>query len=166
MNLRLCKLVLLANVCAYLALVVFNNLTDYGSNFQFVRHVIRMDTTFPGNAGMWRAIESPAAIPLFYGVIISWEAATCALICAGTWRLWRARSAPAAAWRKARNLAAAGLVLSMTQWFFGFIAVGGEWFLMWQSKVWNGQDAALRSFLLLGLVLVFLCLGEGEEAPA
>ena len=49
---RLAKVLLAAAVGFYLALVVFNNLTDYGSNYVFIQHVLAMDTTFPGNAGM------------------------------------------------------------------------------------------------------------------
>ena len=39
---------------------------------------------------------------------------------------------------------------------FGFLVVGGEWFLMWQSSKWNGQNAAARLFLVFGIVLLFL----------
>ena len=45
------------------------------------------------------------------------------------------------------------------------MAVGGEWFLMWQSKVWNGQDAAFRLFAMMGVSLVFLNLRD-DELPA
>ncbi|MGH8701173.1 MAG: DUF2165 family protein, partial [Burkholderiales bacterium] len=31
---------------AFAALVVLNNLVDYGTNLRFVRHVLSMDTTF------------------------------------------------------------------------------------------------------------------------
>ena len=60
MLIRLSKISLVASSAFFLLLVVFNNLTDYGSNFEFVRHVLSMDTTFPGNQGMWRALNSPA----------------------------------------------------------------------------------------------------------
>ena len=103
----------------------------------------------------------PNRLCLFYGAIIFWEASACALIGAGVWR-WRSRRAPLAEWRRAKVLAAAGLALSMTQWYFAFISVGGEWFLMWQSKVWNGQEAAFRMFMMMGLSLVFLCLRDDE----
>ena len=36
----------------------------------------------------------------------------------------------------------------------GFMAIGGEWFAMWQSEDWNGLDAALRVFVLSGVVLL------------
>ena len=46
---RIAKMLLLAGVALFYTLVVFNNLTDFNSNYQFVRHVLSMDTTFPGN---------------------------------------------------------------------------------------------------------------------
>jgi predicted small integral membrane protein len=36
------------------------------------------------------------------------------------------------------------------------MTVGGEWFLMWQSRIWNGQDAAFRLFAFMGVSLLFL----------
>ena len=161
---RFSKIALVGASAFFLLLVVFNNLTDYGSNFEFVKHVLSMDTTFPGNAGMWRALPNPALHHAFYDSIILWEAVTCALVGAGTWRLWRARAAPAAAWQRAKSLATLGLVLSLLQWYVAFIAVGGEWFLMWQSKIWNGQEAAFRMFTIVGVTLVFLSLRDDEPA--
>jgi len=162
MTIRLCKIVLTACSGLFLLLVVFNNLTDYDSNYQFIRHVLGMDTTFPGNSGMWRAISRPAIYRVFYAIIIAWEAAAGALIGAGAWRLWRARAASAESWGRAKGLAAAGLTLSLVQWYFAFLTVGGEWFLMWQSKIWNGQEAAFRIFAVMGLSLIFLCLRDAE----
>jgi len=34
--------------------------------------------------------------------------------------------------------------------------VGGEWFLMWQSQTWNGNDAAGRMFVVVGVTLLFV----------
>jgi predicted small integral membrane protein len=156
MTLRTCKIVITALSFLYLLVVVFNNLADPNSNYQFVRHVLSMDTTFPGNALMNRAIHAPAVHKTFYATIITWEALCCLLIGAGTLRLWKARRAPAPEWKKAKVLASIGLTASLVQWYFAFMAVGGEWFLMWQSKIWNGQDAAFRLFVFVGLSLLFL----------
>ncbi len=155
-SLRLSQVLLVAAAAFLLALILFNNLSDYGSNWQFVRHVLAMDTTFPGNSGMWRATQSEAVARVFYWTIIGWEALTCALLWAGAARLWRARREGAPAWQAAKALATAGLTLSLMQWSVFFLAVGAEWFLMWQSKTWNGQDAATRMFLVMGLTLVVL----------
>jgi len=44
---RSAKVLLLAGIALYYTLVVFNNLTDFDSNYLFVRHTLTMDTTFP-----------------------------------------------------------------------------------------------------------------------
>jgi len=43
--------------------------------------------------------------------------------------------------------------------------VGGEWFLMWQSPNWNGQQAAFRMFTVVGLVLLILLHPDAEGQP-
>jgi predicted small integral membrane protein len=156
MTLRPCKITTTALSFLYLLVVVFNNLTDPNSNYQFVRHVLSMDTTFPGNTLMYRSIHAPFLHKAFYATIIGWEALCCALIGAGTLRLWKARNLPPPEWRRAKGLASLGLTAGLVQWYFAFMAVGGEWFLMWQSKIWNGQDAAFRLFAFMGLSLLFL----------
>ena len=156
MAFRLCKIVLTANSVLFLALVVFNNTADYDSNYHFVQHVLSMDTTFPGNRLMNRSIGAPIVHKLFYATIIGWEALCFALIGAGAIKLWKARRAPAPDWKAAKVLASVGLTAGLIQWYFAFMAVGGEWFLMWQSKIWNGQDAAFRLFVFMALSLLFL----------
>jgi predicted small integral membrane protein len=156
MHLRLSKIVVTSLSAVFLLIVVFGNLTDPNSNYQFIQHVLSMDTTFPGNSLMYRSITSPLIHKAFFASIISWEALTGAVIAAGVAKLWKARNAPAADWKAAKGLASVGLCLGLVQWYFAFITVGGEWFAMWQSKTWNGQDAATRMFLLMGISLLFL----------
>jgi len=159
---RLSKISLVASLGLFLLIVVFNNVTDYKSNYDFVEGVLSMGTTFPGNAAMWRAIHSEPVYHAFYVSIILWEAAACGLLFAGAWKLWGARGAGAAAFDRAKNLAVAGVVLNLLQWLLAFITVGGEWFLMWQSKSWNGQEAAARMFLIAGIILLFLNTRDEE----
>jgi len=40
--------------------------------------------------------------------------------------------------------------------------VGGEWFLMWQSLSWNGEMAAAREFVVVGIVFLILQQRESE----
>jgi predicted small integral membrane protein len=164
MLIRLAKVSLVASSAFFLLIVVFNNLTDYGSNFQFVRHVLSMDTTFPGNRGMWRAMTSPIIHHVFYALIILWELVAGVLLAVATGRMWNARAKSTEVWRKATSLAAAGLTLSILQWLIAFIIVGGEWFLMWQSTTWNGQTAAARMFIVFALILIFLNQRDDEIA--
>ncbi len=166
MLIRLSKTALVASGALFLLLVVFNNLTDYGSNLAFVQHVLAMDSTFPGNQLMWRALTAPAIHHAFYASIILWELAAGLLLAAGAVKLWQARAASAPVWQRAKSLATAGLVLSLLQWFVAFITVGGEWFVMWQSGTWNGQNAAFRMFAILGVILLFLNQRDDELASA
>jgi predicted small integral membrane protein len=50
-------------------------------------------------------------------------------------------------------------------WMVAFLGVGGEWFLMWQSKTWNGQDAAFRMFTVIGIVLLLLTRPDSDGQP-
>jgi predicted small integral membrane protein len=44
---RIAKLVMVGCLALFALLVAFDNLTDYDTNYAFVRHVLSMDTTFP-----------------------------------------------------------------------------------------------------------------------
>jgi predicted small integral membrane protein len=38
----------------------------------------------------------------------------------------------------------------------------GEWFAMWQSQVWNGQQPAFRILVSILLVLIFVAQPDAE----
>jgi predicted small integral membrane protein len=162
---RVAKIALVAGVAFFLSLIVFNNLTDFDSNYQFVRHVLMMDSTFPGNHGMGRAIDSPAIHIAFYLGIIAWEIAAAILLWWGAARMLRAMRSSANIFAAAARLSAYALALSLLMWLVAFLAVGGEWFLMWQSHAWNGQEAAFRNFAVTGLVLLIVAQPEAEIQP-
>ena len=165
MTLRMAKTLLVVAVAGFYSFVVFNNLTDYGSNFQFIRHVLMMDSTFPGNHGMWRALNGPAVHTAFYLSIIAWETLTMVLCWWGGLRLAKNVRATAAEFHRAKGVAVAALTLSLLMWLVAFLSVGGEWFLMWQSKTWNGQDPAFRMFTVIGIVLLLLVQPDTEGQP-
>ena len=108
MILRVSKTLLVLAVALYYTIVVFNNTTDYDSNFQFVRHVLMMDSTFPNNSAMWRAINSPSVHTLFYVTVITWEAITMILCWWGGIKLVRNLKTPAQAFQYAKNTAIIG----------------------------------------------------------
>jgi predicted small integral membrane protein len=161
---RLAKVLLLAAMAFFFTLVVFNNTTDFDSNFEFVRHVMMMDSTFPGNRGMWRAIQTPALHLVFYASIIAWETLNAVLCWWGAVELFRALHAPAPVFQRAKRVGIAALTAGMLLWFIAFLSVGAEYFLMWQSKLWNGQEAAFRMFTCEGIVLLILMMAEPSES--
>jgi predicted small integral membrane protein len=158
---RSSKALLVWAVALYASLVALNNLVDYDSNYGFVSHVLKMDTMFPGNRLTWRAIDFPAVHAAFYWLIILAEAVVAVLCWAGGLRLFRALNDPSR-FNRSKGIANAGLTLGMLLWFTGFLTVGGEWFAMWQSKEWNGQEAAFRLIVILGIVLLYLVQPDGD----
>jgi hypothetical protein len=70
--------------------------------------------------------------------------------------LLRHLRSPAASFNRAKGLAAVAAGLGFMVWFFGFMVIGGEWFQMWQSSQWNGQQAAFRFYLTILAVLIFV----------
>lgn len=60
---------------------------------------------------------------------------------------------PSANFHRAKNVSIAALTLSLLMWLVAFLSIGAEWFLMWQSKTWNGQEAAFRMFTVVALIL-------------
>jgi predicted small integral membrane protein len=156
---------LLAAIAFYYTLVVFNNLTDFDSNYQFVRHILSMDGTFAGNQGMWRALPQPALHLVFYLGIIVWESLTCMLLWWGVWSLVHVIKQPAHLFNMAKRIPIIALTLSLLMWLVAFLSVGAEWFLMWQSHTWNGQEAAFRMFAIVGIILLILLHAETEHQP-
>jgi len=69
------------------------------------------------------------------------------------------------AFQYAKRLSIAGLALSLLMWLVAFLAVGGEWFLMWRSKTSNGQDAAFRMFTVIGIVLLLVAQPDIQDQP-
>lgn len=147
-TLSLAATVLTGVLALYIALVAFGNITDFGTNQQFVRHVLAMDTTFKDDDLMWRAITNKGVQDAAYVAIIVWETVAALVLLWATW-LWIRRDHTAA-----RRMTTYGTLMLMLLFGAGFIAIGGEWFSMWQSSDWNGLDAATRVFLLSGVVLI------------
>lgn len=162
---RAAKVLLLAGIGLFYALVVFNNVTDFNSNYEFVRHVLSMDSTFPGNHGMWRALPSARVHLVFYLAIIAWEAVNTVLLWWGVLRLARAFRGPASAFNAAKGMAIAAMTLSLLMWLVAFLSVGAEWFLMWQSHVWDGREEAFRMFAVVGLVMLMMLMADAEGQP-
>jgi predicted small integral membrane protein len=162
-TLRVSKAVLVLAIALFYTILVLNNITDYRSNYEFVRHVLMMDSTFPGNHGMWRAVNSPLVHTVFYIGIIAWESVTMFLCWWAGVRLIKSYRANRAQFAAAMNIAVIALTTSLLMWLVAFLAIGGEWFLMWQSKIWNGQQEAFRMFTIVALV--FLVVAQRESTP-
>lgn len=152
---RIAKIALVASTGLLVLLVAINNVFDYETNFDVVKHILSMDM-IPPSPLAWRAITSPALHHLCYGFIIVAEFVSALLTLYGAWLLWRARAEEATRFNAAKEIAVAGLAVGFSLYFFGFMAIGGEWFQMWRAGVYNMQEPAFRFIGSVGLVMIFL----------
>ena len=156
----------------YILLAAFGNISDFGTNLEFVRHVLAMDTTnFGAEPGtsldpdvMWRAITASGVQTAAYiGIILCESAAALVLFYATVLWItsWRSRTFEAP-----RRMASIGLLMLVILFMGGFIAIGGEWFQMWRSESWNGLQPAFQNsaLALMGLILIHMPSSWWAEA--
>ena len=144
------------SIALFALLVAFDNIYDYGANFAFVQHVLTMDTTFLDPRLASRAVTNPMLWHLSYAAIILGEGLTGLAFAAAAVELARSLRGDAARFRRSKRFVFIGGGFGFVVWFFGFMVVGGEWFAMWQSKLWNGQEAAFRFYVTLLGVVIFV----------
>lgn len=160
---RLSKIILTGGIALFAFLVALNNLVDPGSNWTFVQRVLSMDTVFPDSTLTWRAITHPTVHLAAYVIIILIETLTCLAFLVATWAMARKFRAPKAEFQRAKQLTAIGVITGFGLWFIGFMGIGGEWFVMWQSATWNGQTAAFQFYLtILGVGIYVFLDNDGE----
>lgn len=162
MIVRLSKTSFVLAIAFFATLVSFGNITDYGSNFEFVKHVLLMDTIFPDATIKYRAIEAPWMHHAGYVLIIAAETATAILCWIGGAKMFAARGATGAGFNRSKRWAVAGLTLGFLTWQVGFMSVGGEWFGMWMSDTWNGIQSAFRFFITIIAVLIYVVMPDGD----
>lgn len=159
---RISKIVMVGSLAIFALLVTLDNLTDYDTNYQFVSHVLSMDTTFPGNGLLYRRVTSPDLWRTAYALIILAEGLTGLSLAIATVVLLRHLRSDAAEFNCAKRFVHVGAALGFLVWFFGFVVVGGEWFQMWQSQAWNGQEVAFRFYMTILVVLILVNQNDAD----
>lgn len=163
MTTRIAKIFLVASIALLLSIVGVDNLFDYGANLEVVRHILSMDALPPGAKLTERAIVNETVQSLFYWLIIAAEFGGAALCFLGALRLYAARKAPPNQFAQAKATAIAGLTAALALYLTGFMAIGGEWFKMWQAGQWNMQEPAFRFIGMIFFTLIFLAQREPDE---
>jgi predicted small integral membrane protein len=138
--------------CGLLTLIIaFSNLTDYSTNFQFVKHVLSMDSIFENSTVKYRSITNNTIHHLAYLFIITLELSMAYFFITSATQLYLQRKNSKEQFNLAKKNAYIGVSLGILLWFIGFTVIGGEWFSMWQSNDWNGLAPADRiiSFIML-----------------
>ena len=99
---RISKVIMVAAIGLYASLVAFGNITDYGSNFAFVQHVLAMDTSFPDATIGYRAITNEIAHHVAYVLIIAAEVAPAVACWVGAAHMYGRRNAAAREFNRSR----------------------------------------------------------------
>jgi predicted small integral membrane protein len=159
---RLSKACLSLLVGLLASMVVFNNITDYWTNFQFVSHVMSMDTTIPDSKLRKRSVTNPRWYHLAYAAIIALESAVGWLCSMGGLAMLRALHKDGATFHEAKRQSILGLFGGLMLWFVGFQVLAAEWFAMWQSKQWDGLPAASRLTQIVSTLLVYVSMNNDE----
>jgi predicted small integral membrane protein len=159
---RLAKTVSVCAIALYMALVVFNNVTDYWTNFVYVEGVLDIEQISPRSTIRWRAITSPLLHHAAFVSIIVTELLIALLTSAGVIAMSRALKARAAQFQQKKGKAVAGLALGFLLYEGGFVAVAGEWFGMWQSSTYDAVPSAFRILATMLGVLIFVSLKDEE----
>jgi Predicted small integral membrane protein (DUF2165) len=100
---RIVNVIMVGCLALFALLVMFDNLIDYDTNYTFVRQVLTMDTTLPGNALLYRRITSPAFWRAGYALIIAGEGLTGAVFTVAAVVLGRRLRSDAAAFNRAKR---------------------------------------------------------------
>lgn len=161
---RLAKIFCTAVIAFYVALVAFGNLSDYWTNFAFVTEVLDMDAVPAASPSRWRAVTSPILHHAGYILIIATEIITAALCALGALAMARQVWAKAQPFQAAKSKAVAGLTLGFLLYEGGFVAIGGEWFGMWQARDLDAVPSAFRVLMTLLGVLIFVSLKDEDVA--
>ncbi|TXN76145.1 DUF2165 domain-containing protein [Methylobacterium sp. WL18] len=159
---RLSKILIVAGVALTCALAVLDNVVNPAGNYSFVQHVLSMDTIEAGAPILDRAIINPTLQKAAFVVIVTGEALTALLLWLGVILMLARLRAPATRFVQAKAFAIAGLSIGFLVWQAGFLGIGGEWFAMWMSKTWNGQEAAFRFTMIVLGALLYLVTPERE----
>jgi predicted small integral membrane protein len=161
---RLAKIVSVGAIALYMALVVFNNVTDYWTNFAYVTAVLDIEQISPRSDIRWRAVTSPLFHHAAFVLIIVTEFAIAVLTGAGALAMARALKAPAQKFARSKAEAVVGLALGFLLYEGGFVAVAGEWFGMWQSAAADAVPSAFRILSTMLGILIFVSLKDEELA--
>ena len=159
---RLAKILCLLATGLNIALVAFGNLTDYGTNFKFVTEVLELSDVPADSHIHWRALPSPVVHHAVYLAIIATEVLVAALILSGSMAMAFQLRAPPPLFQKAKDKALLGLALGFVLYEGGFVAIGGEWFGMWQAPDFDAVQSAFRTLITFLGLLIFVSLKDAD----
>jgi predicted small integral membrane protein len=158
---RLAKVMLLLSCALLLSIVCVDNIVAYDINFEYIQHIMSMDTTFKHPHLYWRAVNNPIFYHLCFGLIILIEGIVSILLWIGVYHLFKNLRRGHSDFQLAKQWGLMGLSLALILYSLIFFVIASQWFASWQSSLWNAKDAAIPFIILLGLT--YLILAKEDE---
>jgi predicted small integral membrane protein len=155
---RYSKVILMIYISFFGLLVMYSNFTDYASNYEYVGHVLSMDTTRENLNLSYRAITSPMLHHRIYWIIITLEVTYTAFCLLGAYHLYRNINGSSANFHEAKKFAIVGLLITMFVYYICLQVVGVEWFNMDESQTWNAKDWARHIVDFILPLLIFIAI--------
>ncbi|WP_460147877.1 DUF2165 family protein [Pseudomonas sp. S2_A02] len=157
-TIRISKILLMAYISFFGLLVMYSNFTDYATNYEYVGHVLSMDTANNSEKTDYRAITSPMLHHRIYWLIITLEVTYTVYCLMGTYHLYRKLNASAKEFHEAKKFSIIGLMIGLFIYYVCLQVIGVEWFNMDKSQAWNAKDWArhIVDFMLPLLMYVAL----------
>jgi len=154
---RVVTSVFILMVSAYYLIVGFDNITDpinpNGSNWPFVKGVLSGDGV-PADSGFeWRFIDATwFAVISYIGIMVTETVTGLLLLIAGIRGL--RSSATCHRWGREQKWTFIGGAFGLLVFFFGFMVVGGNWFIMYLNSQWNGLQPAFQNSVMTIAMLI------------
>lgn len=161
---RISKTLCVLAIAFFASLAALGNITDYATNFAFIKHIFLMDAIPPGSSIIYRSISSEWIHYAGYDLIIALESITALLCGIGGVRMALAARKDHKSFSRAKLWGVAGLTLGFLTWHMAFMSIGGEWFGMWMAGEWNGVPSAFRFLTSILLVLIYISI-PNDTAP-
>lgn len=153
---RLTKCMLLMSCALLLTLVFIDNMTAYDINYEYIKHIMSMDTTFKHPSIYWRAVNNPIFYHICFALIIIYEGIASILMWLGVCALFKNLKRDSVQFQSAKQWGLVGLASTIVLYSFVFITIASQWFASWQSSTWNAKNAAIPFIMLFGITYLVL----------
>ena len=157
-TIRISKILLMLYISIFGLLVMYSNFTDYPTNYEYLGHILSMDTVRSDDFYKYRAITSPMAHHRIYWLIITLEVLSTCFCVMGTYHLCKHINSSAKKFHEAKKFSLIGLLIAIAIYYVGFQVIGGEWFNMDESERWNYKDWARHIVDFIMPLMMYMAL--------
>lgn len=142
------RLLITILVAFMFTMIVFNNITDYSTNFSLVEMLLKMED-IQTTKTFWRAIKTPFFQHAIYQLIILVEALVSLVCWVGAYMMLKGNP-------RGRKIATLGISLGFALFMFAFVTLAGEWFYLWDTPLKGMHTKFILITLLLGSFACFV----------